>query len=98
MFHVSHWKRATIALNSLCRLLRWRVPALADAKNITAVIYLCVVDPGPATVNITGDQGYMVYDTLLATDFQFQDPAADGGVEQADLHLHDARRIAIGQI
>ena len=46
----------------------------ASAKTITAVMHsdLRVIDPGFTTAYITRDHGYMVYDTLLAMDANFQ--------------------------
>ena len=46
----------------------------ASAKTITAVMHsdLRVIDPGFTTAYITRDHGYMVYDTLLAEDFNFK--------------------------
>ena len=50
-------------------------PALADGKKtITAVMHsdLRTIDPGFTTAYITRDHGYMVYDTLVATDANFK--------------------------
>jgi peptide/nickel transport system substrate-binding protein len=50
-------------------------PALADGKKIiTAVMHsdLRIIDPGFTTAYITRDHGYMVYDTLVATDANFK--------------------------
>jgi peptide/nickel transport system substrate-binding protein len=46
----------------------------AQAKTIRAVMHsdLRVIDPGFTTAYITRDHGYMVYDTLLATDADFR--------------------------
>ncbi|MGA7807435.1 ABC transporter substrate-binding protein [Bradyrhizobium sp.] len=46
----------------------------ADKKTITAVMHsdLRVIDPGFTTAYITRDHGYMVFDTLLATDSSFK--------------------------
>ena len=46
----------------------------ADRKTITAVMHsdLRVIDPGFTTAYITRDHGYMVYDTLVATDANFK--------------------------
>src|SRR5579883_1976391 len=46
----------------------------ADKKTITAVMQsdLRVIDPLFTTAYITRDHGYMVYDTLLATDSNFK--------------------------
>src|ERR1700679_2331105 len=50
------------------------LPALAAGKTITAVMHsdLRVIDPEMTTAYITRDHGYMVYDTLLATDSSFK--------------------------
>ena len=47
--------------------------AFAAGKTITAVMHsdLRIIDPGFTTAYITRDHGYMVYDTLLATDSSF---------------------------
>jgi peptide/nickel transport system substrate-binding protein len=46
----------------------------AAAKTLTAVMHsdLRIIDPGFTTAYITRDHGYMVYDTLLATDSSFK--------------------------
>src|SRR5690242_2059423 len=48
--------------------------AAAAGKTITAVMHsdLRIIDPGFTTAYITRDHGYMVYDTLLATDANFK--------------------------
>src|SRR5262249_24755563 len=48
--------------------------AHAAGKTITAVMHsdLRIIDPGFTTAYITRDHGYMVYDTLLATDSNFK--------------------------
>jgi len=48
--------------------------SLSDAKTIRAVMHsdLRIIDPGFTTAYITRDHGYMVYDTLLATDASFK--------------------------
>ena len=48
--------------------------AIAAGKTITAVMHsdLRVIDPGLTTAYITRDHGYMVYDTLVATDANFK--------------------------
>src|ERR1051325_12244388 len=60
----------SVALVSLTPLSQ----ALAKGKTITAVMHsdLRVIDPGFTTAYITRDHGYMVYDTLLATDSKFK--------------------------
>src|SRR6202163_1866320 len=76
MFHISRWKRpmiaSAIALAALAQALPSR--AIAAGKTITAVMHsdLRVIDPGFTTAYITRDHGYMVYDTLLATDSNFK--------------------------
>src|SRR4029079_3212332 len=47
--------------------------AFAAGKTIPAVMHsdLRIIDPGFTTAYITRDHGYMVYDTLLATDASF---------------------------
>src|ERR1700742_966780 len=46
----------------------------ARAKTLTAVMHsdLRILDPGFTGAYITRDHGYMVYDTLLATDSNFR--------------------------
>src|SRR5690242_6600601 len=48
--------------------------AIAAGKTITAVMHsdLRIIDPGFTTAYITRDHGYMVFDTLLATDANFK--------------------------
>src|ERR1700676_3876086 len=78
MFHISRWKCSTIASSvALSALALWvglATPALAAGKTITAVMHsdLRIIDPGFTTAYITRDHGYMVYDTLLATDSSFK--------------------------
>src|ERR1700736_2651917 len=78
MFHISRWKRATIASSvALAVLALSAAPAsqaIAAGKTITAVMHsdLRIIDPGFTTAYITRDHGYMVYDTLLATDSSFK--------------------------
>src|SRR5271165_6504183 len=53
----------------------WLSPAsAAGRKTITAVLHSAwrVIDPGFTTAYITRDHGYMVYDTLVATDANFK--------------------------
>jgi peptide/nickel transport system substrate-binding protein len=77
MFQVSRWKRLTIAPNIILSALALSVSlssqALAADKTITAVMHsdLRIIDPGFTPAYITRDHGYMVYDTLLATDANF---------------------------
>jgi peptide/nickel transport system substrate-binding protein len=77
MFHI-RWKRPTIASSITLAVLALSTalapPAFAAGKTITAVMHsdLRVIDPGITTAYITRDHGYMVYDTLLATDSNFK--------------------------
>ncbi|MEA2830694.1 MAG: peptide/nickel transport system substrate-binding protein [Bradyrhizobium sp.] len=78
MFHISRWKRSAkasnVTLSALALSAALAVSSLADAKTITAVMHsdLRVIDPVLTTAYITRDHGYMVYDTLLATDSNFK--------------------------
>ena len=78
MFHISRWKLPTIGSNITLSVLTLSAAltsqAMAASKTITAVMHsdLRVLDPGLTTAYITRDHGYMVYDTLLATDSSFK--------------------------
>jgi peptide/nickel transport system substrate-binding protein len=83
MFHISRWKRPAmvspamvsgIALSVLALSAVLPPQAIAAGKTITAVMHsdLRVIDPGITTAYITRDHGYMVYDTLVATDSNFK--------------------------
>src|SRR5881227_2712377 len=93
MFHISRWKRPTIAssitLAVLALLAAPASQAIAAGKTITAVMHsdLRVIDPLFTTAYITRDHGYMVYDTLLATDssFKIQPQMADWKVSDDKL-------------
>src|SRR6478609_5995830 len=93
MFHTSRWKRTIIAshitLSAVALSVALAVRSPADAKTITAVMHsdLRVIDPGLTTAYITRDHGYMVYDTLLATDsnFKIQPQMADWKVSDDKL-------------
>src|SRR4051794_24170233 len=92
MFQMPHWKRPTIAWRlafGLALSAALALPSLADAKTITAVMHsdLRITDPGFTTAYITRDHGYMVYDTLLATDsnFKIQPQMADWKVSDDKL-------------
>ncbi|NOJ46249.1 ABC transporter substrate-binding protein [Bradyrhizobium archetypum] len=97
MFHIMRWKRPTIvsALSALALSAALTSLALssqavaAGKKTITAVMHsdLRVIDPGFTTAYITRDHGYMVYDTLLATDsnFKIQPQMADWKVSDDKL-------------
>src|SRR4051795_6632494 len=92
MFHMPPRKRFTVAsrvLRGLALGAALTVPALAEAKTLTAVMHsdLRVTDPIITTAYITRDHGYMVYDTLLATDsnFKIQPQMADWKVSDDKL-------------
>jgi peptide/nickel transport system substrate-binding protein len=93
MFHIARWKRPTIASNIILAVLALSVPlasqAFAAGKTITAVMHsdLRVIDPILTTAYITRDHGYMVYDTLVATDsnFKIQPQMADWKVSDDKL-------------
>ncbi|WP_028349177.1 ABC transporter substrate-binding protein [Bradyrhizobium murdochi] len=82
MFHIMRWKRPTIATALSVLALSAALTSLgptsqataASKKTITAVMHsdLRVLDPGFTTAYITRDHGYMIYDTLLATDSNFK--------------------------
>ena len=78
MFPISRWKRPTlasgVALSVLALSAALAPQAMAAGKTITAVMHsdLRVIDPGLTTAYITRDHGYMVYDTLVATDSNFK--------------------------
>jgi len=81
MFHISRWKRFTLASNvlasnvtrALALSAALALPSLADAKTITAVMHADLRTPGMmTTAYIVRDFGYMIYDTLLAEDSSFK--------------------------
>src|SRR6202045_2786052 len=78
MFHTSRWKFSRRALRVALPVLALSAAltsqAIAAGKTITAVMHsdLRVIDPLFTTAYITRDHGYMVYDTLLATDANFK--------------------------
>src|SRR5271154_2366685 len=73
MSPISHWKRSAVA-SAVALSAVLALSSLAQAKTITAVMHsdLRTIDPGFTTAYITRDHGYMVYDTLLATDANFK--------------------------
>src|SRR5215211_7080584 len=91
MFHFTRWKRPIMAaaLPVLALSLALTSQASAAGKTVTAVMHsdLRVIDPGFTTAYITRDHGYMVYDTLLATDsnFKIQPQMADWKVSDDKL-------------
>ena len=88
MSAISHWKRSAIA-SAVALAVLLPLPSLAAGKTITAVMHsdLRVIDPGMTTAYITRDHGYMVYDTLLATNsnFKIQPQMADWKVSDDKL-------------
>ena len=91
MFQTSRWKRRALAsaLSVVALSVALSAQALAAGKTITAVMHsdLRVIDPIMTTAYITRDHGYMVYDTLLATDsnFKIQPQMADWKVSDDKL-------------
>jgi len=80
MFHITRWKRPTIAsaLSALALSVALTSPlvtsqAVAAGKTITAVMHADLRTPGmQTTAYIVRDFGYMIYDTLLAQDSSFK--------------------------
>src|ERR1700712_3452789 len=78
MFPISRWKghafASKIRLSGAALAAALALSAPAEGKTITAVMHsdLRIIDPGLTTAYITRDHGYMVYDTLLATDSSFK--------------------------
>ncbi|WP_454626747.1 ABC transporter substrate-binding protein [Bradyrhizobium cenepequi] len=91
MFQTSSWKRRALAsaLSIVALSVALSAQALAAGKTITAVMHsdLRVIDPIMTTAYITRDHGYMVFDTLLATDsnFKIQPQMADWKVSDDKL-------------
>ncbi len=91
MLHISRWRRhaSNVTLSVLALSAALASQAMAAGKTITAVMHsdLRVIDPGFTTAYITRDHGYMVYDTLLATDssFKIQPQMADWKVSDDKL-------------
>src|SRR5215468_7262456 len=77
MIHVSRRKLlqlASVAPPALSVAWTSLATAAGGKKTLTAVMQsdLRITDPGFTTAYITRDHGYMVYDTLLATDSNFK--------------------------
>ena len=78
MFQISpRRRRGALSIVALSTVVFWAALALsppAQAETITAVMYsdLRTLDPIFTGTYITRDHGYMVYDTLLATDSSFK--------------------------
>jgi peptide/nickel transport system substrate-binding protein len=64
----------SVALSCLALSIPIATPALAAGKTLLVKMHsdLRVIDPGFTTAYITRDHGYMIYDTLLATDSSFK--------------------------
>src|SRR5580693_4899706 len=88
MSPIPHWKRSAMA-SAVALAAVLPLHSLAAGKTITAVMHsdLRVIDPSMTTAYITRDHGYMVYDTLLATDshFKIQPQMADWKVSDDKL-------------
>ena len=77
--------------------------ALAQAPKVLKFVPqadLRILDPITTTAYITRNHGYMIYDTLFATDakFQVQPQMVDKyelSGDQADVHVHAARRAQV---
>ncbi|HEU0148180.1 MAG TPA: ABC transporter substrate-binding protein [Bradyrhizobium sp.] len=78
-----------LVVSALALSAAWTSPAVAAGKTITAVMHsdLRVIDPIFTPAYITRDHGYMVYDTLLATDanFKIQPQMADWAISDDKL-------------
>src|SRR5882757_6414410 len=92
MFHISRWKRPTIASRVALCVLALSVPltsqALAAGKTITAVMHADLRTPGMmTTAYIVRDFGYMIFDTLVAADanYKIQPQMADWKVSDDKL-------------
>jgi peptide/nickel transport system substrate-binding protein len=101
MFHSLRWPRSTIAskltLPAVALSLALASPALAATKTITAVMHADLRTPGMmTTAYIVRDFGYMIFDTLLATDanYKIQPQMAEWKVSDDKLTytFHAARR------
>jgi peptide/nickel transport system substrate-binding protein len=83
-------KALGVAPPALALSSAWMQPAAAAGKKtITAVMHsdLRIIDPGITTAYITRDHGYMIFDTLVATDahFKVQPQMADWKVSEDKL-------------
>src|SRR6201986_5249524 len=65
---------STLGLSVVALSTAMASPVFAAGKTITAVMHsdLRIIDPIFTTAYITRDHGYMVYDTLIATDSNFK--------------------------
>ncbi len=76
MFHITRWKRPTMAAALSVAALSMAPltsPALAAGKTISAVMHADLRTPGMmTTAYIVRDFGYMIFDTLVAQDSNFK--------------------------
>src|SRR5882757_5219677 len=79
MFHITRWKRPTMAALSVAALSvaltsqPLTSQAWAAGKTISAVMHADLRTPGMmTTAYIVRDFGYMIFDTLLAQDSSFK--------------------------
>ena len=93
MFQISRRQHRTmvsnVTLSTFALSAALALSSPAHAKTLTAVMHsdLRIIDPGFTGAYITRDHGYMVYDTLLATDsnFKIQPQMADWKVSDDKL-------------
>ncbi|WJR76030.1 ABC transporter substrate-binding protein [Bradyrhizobium sp. NP1] len=89
MSPIARWKHLAVASALSAAALALASPVLAAGKTITAVMHsdLRIIDPIFTTAYISRDHGYMVYDTLVATDsnFKIQPQMADWKVSDDKL-------------
>ena len=94
----------TAVIGTIAVVAALNVPvATAQAQKVLKFIPqadLRILDPITTTAYITRNHGYMIYDTLFATDakFQVQPQMVDKyelSERQADLHVHAARRTQV---
>ena len=95
--------RSTIAIGMLAVTAVLSMPSTwAQGQKVLKFIPqadLRILDPISTTAYITRNHGYMVYDTLFATDAKFQvQPQMVDKYElsgDADVHVHAARRAQV---
>ena len=85
----------SVALPALALSVVWTPQAEAAGKTISAVMHsdLRIIDPIFTTAYITRDHGYMVYDTLVATDANFKIQP-----QMADWKVSDDKLTYIGRL
>src|ERR1700761_3447201 len=74
MLHISRWKlRPITSVIALSAALASPLPSFAAGKTLSAVMHADLNDPNsPTTAYIYRDFGYMIYDTLLAENYNFK--------------------------